>query len=128
MERKYARVLLVDDMKVNFFLLTEILVRLGFTRSNISIADNGFDALAILRDKDVDLVITDLEMPRINGMDLIKEIKNNTGLYKIPVILNSGTATPEIAKQAILFGAIGFFPKPYDIKEIEAVIAKIFPS
>lgn len=127
MERKDAKVLLVDDIKTNFFLLTEIMVRLGFSRLNISTADDGFEALALLRDNNFDLVITDLEMPRVNGMDLIKEIKNNTGLYKIPVILNSGTATPEITEQAIHFGAIGFFPKPYDIKEIEAIINQIFP-
>lgn len=128
MERKNVKILLVDDHNVNFFVMMGILEKLGFSRANIKTADDGFEAIAILRKDDINLVITDKEMPRIDGLTLLKEIKNDTELYKIPVILNSGTATPELEEQAILFGAVGFFPKPYDIKEVEAVIEKIFPA
>lgn len=122
------KVLIVDDFPLNLKILVKLMEKIGFLKNNLSFAKNGSEALYILHHDTIDLVISDYQMPIMDGLTLLKEIKNDTILYTIPVILNSGTFTEELIDQATLFGAIGFFPKPFLLHEISDQIKKAFPS
>lgn len=122
------KVLLVDDAEINFPVLISILEKIGFKNENILTAKNGIDALDVLETEQVDLIITDFVMPRMGGMELIKTVKLNKRLFHTPIILNSGTPNSNIIIQAIVSGASGFFPKPYDLEIIQIEIEKALPS
>jgi len=125
----HKKVLLVDDdAEINFPILIMILEKIGFKKENISIAKDGIDALDVLKINQVDLIITDFVMPRMDGMELIKAVKNDKQFFRKPIILNSGTPNSFLVQQAIKFGASGFFPKPYNREKIEIEIKKAFPS
>lgn len=117
------KVLLVDDTRPNLFLLSKQLKKIGFSSRNIIIADNGFEAIKIIEDREIDLVITDNEMPRVNGLDLIKKMKSNPKTKDIPFILNSGNPTPELIRQVLALGA-SFYAKPASIDNIKKLIEK----
>lgn len=120
---KNIKILIVDDIKPNLLLLSRQLQKIGFSSRNIIIADNGFEAIKIIEDGEIDLVITDNEMPRVNGLDLIKKMKANPKTKDIPFILNSGNPTPELIRQVLELGA-SFYAKPASIDDIENLIKK----
>ncbi|MDO8260520.1 MAG: response regulator [Candidatus Magasanikbacteria bacterium] len=120
---KDLRVLIVDDIKPNLHLLSKQLQKIGFSSYNIIIADNGFEAIHIIENEKIDLVITDNEMPRVNGLDLIRKMKENPKTKDIPFILNSGKPTPGLIRQVLALGA-SFYAKPASINDIEKLIKK----
>jgi len=123
---KTKKILLVDDDNINPAILMFILKEIGFIGENILTAEDGIKALEVLKNNSVDLIITDYVMPNMNGLDLIKTVKNDKNLFRIPIILNSGTPTSDLIQQALSFGACGFFPKPYDLERIKTEIKKAF--
>ncbi len=112
-------VLVVDDDEMICVLLTDIL-----SRHNISVvsAYNGVDALSKLEEQDVDLVLTDVNMPEMTGIVLLEEIKKINS--ELPVIVMTGYGTEEIAVQALKNGAFNFCRKPFNVSEIAQVIKK----
>lgn len=122
------KVLLVDDTRPNLSLQSKQLQKIGFSHENIRKADDSFEAMDILKKEPIDLVITDYEMPRINGLVLIENIKNDPALRDIPIILSSGSPTRELINKAKKLGTVGFLAKPFDIEKLAAQIKKAFPS
>lgn len=112
-------VLVVDDDEMICVLLTDIL-----SRHNISVvaAYNGVDALSKLAEQDIDLVLTDVNMPEMSGIVLLEEIKKIN--KELPVIVMTGYGTEEIAVQALQNGAFNFCRKPFNVTEIAQVIKK----
>ncbi len=112
-------VLVVDDDEMICVLLKDIL-----SRHNISVvvAYNGVDALSKLGEQDIDLVLTDVNMPEMTGIVLLEEIKKINP--ELPVIVMTGYGTEEIAVQALQNGAFNFCRKPFNVIEIAQVIKK----
>lgn len=102
-------VLIVDDIPVNITLLKTML-----TRTNVGIltATNGEEALEIVRKQKPELVLLDIHMPVMDGMEVLKEIKADPELEKIPVIMVSAYTSAEDIEQSMSLGASGFIKKP----------------
>lgn len=102
-------VLIVDDIPVNIILLKTML-----TRTNVGIltATNGEEALEIVRKQKPELVLLDIHMPVMDGMEVLKEIKADPQLEKIPVIMVSAYTSAEDIEQSMSLGASGFIKKP----------------
>ena len=115
------RVLIADDHK-NFrkFLATELAAK----RYDCAQTDNGAEALDILEQRDVDVLLLDLNMPGLGGMDVLKRIKS----LDIPteVIILTGHATVPTAVQAMKLGAYDYLTKPFNIEELTAVLEKAY--
>ena len=79
-------------------------------------AENGFIALQKVREHKIDLIILDISMPEINGLDVLKELKSDEKLRYIPVIM--ATAKDEERHQALELGSEDFLAKPIDVKEL----------
>lgn len=77
-------------------------------------------ALKLLDEEKVDCVVTDVEMPKPNGFDLLNEIKNR--YPQLPVIMISSYANPKMEKQAHANGASGFTGKPFSIETLQKMI------
>lgn len=99
-------ILVVDDDNE---IRNSLQVLFSLHNYNIFTAENGLTALNILKEEEIDLAIVDVQMPVMNGMELLKKIKDE---FTLPVILVSGVATEITCKSAYEFGAIAFLEKP----------------
>lgn len=113
------KILVVDDEPLIRNFLAETLRRKNF---EVLTAENGKKALSILKDTDFDLVITDMKMPDLTGLDLLKKIKELSPSTICIVITAYGTI--ENAVEAMRVGAFNYLVKPFSPDAIEAVIDK----
>ncbi len=85
-------------------------------------AANGFEALRILPREKVDLVITDINMPDINGLELISFIKNNPNYKETPLFIISTEGSEKDREKGISLGADAYLVKPFNPEELQALI------
>jgi DNA-binding response OmpR family regulator len=107
------KVLVVDDESVVCNSVRKILTRRGY---QVEGTDDGREALKRIRRSDYDLVILDMVMPKMNGLDVLKEIK--TRRPETRVVIVTGYASIETAKDAIRLGATDYLPKPFTPDEL----------
>ena len=112
-------ILVVDDDKNMRNLLSRILAH---ERYNTKIAKNGTEALDILNTYEIDIVLLDLVLPDINGMDILKTIKIK--YPSIEIVMISGHGTSEKIVNLIKEGAYDFIEKPFDNKTVSSKISK----
>jgi len=85
-------------------------------------AANGFEALRILPREKVDLVITDINMPDINGLELISFIKNNPNYQETPLFIISTEGSEKDREKGLSLGADAYLVKPFNPEELQALI------
>jgi sigma-B regulation protein RsbU (phosphoserine phosphatase) len=112
-----SKILVVDDMVYNRLIITNMLNSHGFT--NIDCVASAKEAFAYLEKNVPAVILLDVFLPDINGIDLCKRIKQNKALSDIPVIMQSYTLKKEDVRKAFDYGASDFVAKPID--EIELV-------
>jgi two-component system NtrC family response regulator len=112
-------ILIVDDEK-NYLVVLEAL--LGPEGYETVTADNGKDALGVIRESDLDLVITDMKMPEISGMELLDEAKKIKP--ELPVIMMTAYGTIEMAVEAMKRNAYDYITKPFKNEELKLTIKK----
>ena len=113
------KILIVDDELNMRLVLSAMLKKEGF---EITAAADGAEAIQILQAKPVSVVITDLKMPNIDGMELLEHI---TQKYpKIPVIMITAHGTVATAVEALKKGALDYIMKPFELDDLKNVIAK----
>jgi response regulator RpfG family c-di-GMP phosphodiesterase len=117
METDKARILCVDDEPVNIKLLEAILLHEGY---EILGATTGQEALQHLRALPIDLVLLDVMMPRMNGYEVCRQIKEDEGLRDIPVIMITALSAQKDRIQGIEAGADDYLAKPFDRAEVLA--------
>lgn len=111
------KILVVDDEEGMRDFLELMLNRKGY---NTVIASNGVEAVELLRSERFDIVIADIKMAPLSGIDVLKEARR---LYpEIIVIMISAYATPDTAVEAMREGAYDYLPKPFDIDEMYRII------
>jgi len=114
------KILLVEDEADQLDILAASL-RCDEIRADIITAASGEEALDIIRDGGIDLLVTDIHMPGMNGMDLILEAtKESPSLSFIAI---TAFPTAEIKRDAMLRGCLSFVEKPYDVDELRAAVA-----
>jgi adenylate cyclase len=104
-----ARLLVVDDNKVNRLLLTRSLEQQGHS---VASAANGRLALETLRREPFDLLLLDMEMPEMNGFEVLEQLKNDLQLRDLPVIVTSSLEGIDSVVRCIELGAEDYLPKP----------------
>jgi len=112
-----ANILIVDDEKN---IREGLRISLSKYGHNIYLAEDGIIALNILESNDIDLVITDLKMPNMDGESLMKEIMNN--YFNIPVIILTGHGTIEKAVKLMHDGAYDFLTKPLNLEKLSLIV------
>ncbi len=122
---KEMRILVVDDFSTMRRIVKNILRQLGF--NNIVEADDGTTALQKLNAEKIDFVITDWNMPKMTGMELLKEIRADEKFKKIPVLMVTAEALQENIIAAVKAGVNNYIVKPFDAKTLSDKINKIFP-
>jgi two-component system, NtrC family, response regulator AtoC len=115
-----ACIMIVDDEEIVRTSLTSWLLEDGY---EVLSAESGESALEELKKRDYDLVLIDLKMPGMDGLQLMKEIKKD--LPDLPLIIMTAYATVDTAVKAIKEGAYDYLMKPFDPEEISITIKKI---
>lgn len=87
-------------------------------------AVDGMDALEILPNEKVDLVITDLNMPNVDGFELVRTIRQNVMYSSLPIIILSSLADAENVEQGLKIGANSYIIKPFNMKKIQDEVSK----
>ncbi len=121
MEQANKRVLVVDDEENARVALSKILAHDGY---DVSSARNGLEALNYLRCKDVELIITDLNMPEMNGLMFLRELNRIRPASKVIMVTAYGEV--ESYLEAMTLGAFEYINKPVKYDELKKIINKIF--
>ena len=115
------RILIVDDMLVNRKLMKKVLKDsiddIGFLD-----AEDGFQAIEVLEQEDVHLVILDLMMPGKDGYEVLEDMKKHPQFMDIPVIVNSAVTDMESIKKTLEMGAMDYFTKPITPEQMKVII------
>jgi two-component system NtrC family response regulator len=112
-------ILIVDDEPNYLIVLSELLRDEGF---EVFTAANGREGLQVVRDADLDLVITDMQMPEMDGMQLLREVKELN--RELPVLMITAYAQVEKAVAAMQAGAFSYLAKPFSNDELIVTIQK----
>jgi CheY-like chemotaxis protein len=115
------RILLVDDSLSARVSMAKRLQRLGFETSE---ACDGMEALDRLRSDSFALVVTDLDMPRLGGLELLNELRLRR-MIDVPVAVVSGRTEPEIQSRAIRYGARCFLNKPVNDELLKRMLQDV---
>ncbi len=120
---RQAEILLVEDNQTDCFLITEAFNQLG-TKNNVHIAKDGFEALLFIKKQGEyenvvtpDLILLDLKMPRVDGLEVLKEIKKDVKLQAIPIIVLTVSKDDKDLKDAYDLYANAYIIKPVDIED-----------
>jgi two-component system chemotaxis response regulator CheY len=113
-------ILIADDSPTMRAMLVSTIEILGDYR--IVEASSGFEALRLLPREKVDLVLTDINMPDINGLELISYLRNNPNYLSIPVIIISTESSQKDIVKGKLLGANEYLIKPFDPARLRALI------
>jgi len=88
-------------------------------------ANNGFEALRTLPTRRFDLIITDINMPDINGLELIGYVKSNPTYRNIPLIIVSTEKSEEDKKRGLALGAAGYVEKPFTKEKLRTMVEQV---
>ncbi|UCV27091.1 MASE3 domain-containing protein [Ferribacterium limneticum] len=117
---KGARILVVDDEPLNSMILTEILSEL---QVSVSLAENGQSALDQAKAELFDLILMDMQMPILNGLDATRQIRRIAGYEEIPIIALTANVQPEHKAQANEAGMNDFLGKPFNFDDLLAKVS-----
>lgn len=121
---KNMKILIVDDFSTMRRIIKNLLRDLGFT--NTHEADDGSTALPMLRGGDFDFLVTDWNMPGMTGIDLLKEVRADSKLVSLPVLMVTAEAKRDQIIEAAQAGVNGYVVKPFTAQVLKEKIDKIF--
>ena len=114
------KILIAEDSQTMRSLIASTISAMG--DYELIEAANGFEALRILPREKVDLVITDINMPDINGLELISFIKNNPNYQGTPLFIISTEGSEKDREKGLSLGADAYLVKPFNPEELQALI------
>ncbi|MDZ7654068.1 MAG: chemotaxis response regulator CheY [Burkholderiaceae bacterium] len=117
------RFLIVDDFSTMRRIVRNLLKEIGY--NNAEEAEDGAIALTMLRASKFDFVVSDINMPNMNGFELLKNIKSDDGLKAVPVLMVTAEAKKEDIVAAAQGGAAGYIVKPFTKATLEEKVQKI---
>ena len=118
------KILVVDDFSTMRRIIKNLLKDLGF--ANIQEADDGNTALPMLQQGDFDFVVTDWNMPGMQGIDLLRAIRADANLKHLPVLMVTAEAKKEQIVAAAQAGVNGYVVKPFTAATLKEKLDKIF--
>lgn len=123
MTDKNMSILVVDDFPTMRRIVRSLLKELGF--NNVDEAEDGQDALARMQGGQFEFVISDWNMPHMDGLDLLKQVRADDSLKDIPVLMITAEAKKENIIAAAKAGANGYIVKPFTAATLEEKLNKI---
>jgi two-component system chemotaxis response regulator CheY len=119
------KVLIVDDSQPMRSVIKKTIKASGFGGAEFFEAANGQEALSILKSQWLDIVVTDYNMPEMNGVELIAEMKKDEMIRTIPVLMITTEGSRSKIDEFIQLGAAGYIKKPFTPEAIKAKLTEI---
>ena len=123
---KNMKILVVDDFSTMRRIVRNLLVELGFSNPLIQEADDGNNALTMLKSQPFDLVVTDWNMPNMTGIDLLRAIRAEPSLKGMPVLMVTAENNRDQIIAAAQAGVNGYIVKPFNAVTLKEKLTKIF--
>ena len=114
-----VRTLIVDDSSVMRKIVERVLRQAGIPLGQVMEAANGSQALDILRQQTVDLVLADVNMPVMDGLELVRQLHNLEQARAVPVLMISTEGSESRVREAIACGARGYVRKPFTPEQMK---------
>lgn len=115
-------ILIVEDSATTRALIRAVIDEIG--EFETVEASSGFEALKMLPQQQYDLIITDINMPDINGLELISFVRNNPRFTHLPIVIVSTERSEEDKKRGMALGATAYVTKPFKSFELQEIIKK----
>ena len=113
------RTLIVDDSSVMRKIVERSLRQAGIDQMVVYEAGNGAEGLDVLKSKNVDLILSDINMPSMDGLEFLRQIRAQNLAPGVPVVMITTESSEEHVKQAILAGARGYIRKPFTAEQVK---------
>jgi two-component system, chemotaxis family, chemotaxis protein CheY len=121
--KKDLKFLVVDDYSTMRRIIKHVLLDLGY--ANVAEADDGATALPMLKSGSYDVLITDWNMPGMPGLELLKAVRADSALAKLPVLMLTAESKREQIVEAVQAGVNGYVIKPFTAETLSAKLDKI---
>ena len=118
-------VLIVDDSSTMRAVIKKTIKVSGFNVGQFLEAGDGEQALDVLKDEWVDLVLSDINMPNMNGLELIGKMHADEVMRSIPVVMVTTEAGDDKVKKSKELGAVGYIKKPFQPQDIKMTLCRI---
>ncbi|GBD99147.1 chemotaxis protein CheY [bacterium BMS3Abin07] len=119
-----GKILIVDDSTTTRSLIRAVIEDMSDDFDAYE-AQTGFEALKLLPSESFDLIITDINMPDINGLELISFVKSNAAYRDIPLIIVSTESSEEDRKRGVALGAEAYITKPFQAADLQQEIKRV---
>ena len=116
---KPARVLIVDDSSVMRKIVGRSLRQAGLDVLQVLEASNGSEALSLVRENPLDLILSDINMPVMDGMEFVRQLRGLESAQQTPVVMITTEAGEAHVVQALSLGASGYIRKPFTPEQIK---------
>ncbi len=117
-----ARILLAEDNETNRMILSDYLIAHGY---ELRVAHNGYEVLALVTEWHPDLIIMDIQIPEIDGLEVIKRLRADRRFAQTPIIAVTALAMPGDRERCLLAGATDYFAKPIRLQRLVARIEQL---
>lgn len=118
-------VLIVDDSAAIRKILHRVLVQADVPLGRVAEAGDGFEALEVLKRQKVGLILSDINMPNMDGLQLLSAVKADSAVKDIPVIMVTTEGGSSKVMEAVNLGAAGYVRKPFTAEQIKDKLAGI---
>ena len=114
-----VRALIVDDSSVMRKIVERSLRQAGLESLVVFEAGSGIEGLEILKSKEVDLILSDINMPSMDGLEFVRQLRLQQLAAEVPVVMITTESSEEHVKQAIQAGAKGYIRKPFTADQVK---------
>src|SRR6185312_5385693 len=118
-------ILVIDDSAMMRKIILRLLAQAGVALSSVLEAVDGADALALLPDCTPALILCDINMPNISGLELLARIRNEQLALNVPIVMITTENSEAQVRQAIALGARGYIRKPFTVEDIKSTIVPL---
>lgn len=122
------RALIVDDSSVMRKIVERCLRQAGLDLSQVSEASNGVEALALLNEHEFDLILSDINMPVMDGLELVRNIQSMEKAKGIPVVMITTEGGEKHVVEALSLGAKGYIRKPFTADQVKEHVVPVLRS
>ena len=118
-------VLIVDDSAAIRKILHRVLIQAEIPLGKVHEAGDGLDALEKLKTETVGLILSDINMPNMDGIELLGKLKENAALKSVPIVMVTTEGSQAKVMQALELGAVGYVRKPFTAEQIKEKLTGI---
>jgi len=119
------RVLIVDDSSVMRKIVARSLQQAGLDLTQVLDAGNGAEALAVVRQEKVDLILCDINMPIMDGLEFVKQLSGLENAHGVPVVMITTEGSEAHVRQALSSGARGYIRKPFTPEQVKEQVLPV---